>query len=79
MSEPQREATTDVTPGQEPGAGISDPETVVPGTLPPTREAATDAQLGDPGGYPHEPAGTVPPVPSDDPEADAARRHHDDP
>lgn len=56
MSEPQRKSMPGVTEGQEPGEGIADPATVVPGTVPPTSEAHETPQQGDPGGYPHEPA-----------------------
>jgi hypothetical protein len=66
MSEPQRSSKPGATPGQEPGAGISDPATVDGGTLA-AAEGAADPQRSDPGGYPHEPAESVPPVPADDP------------
>jgi hypothetical protein len=56
MSEPQRTSLPGATETEEPGEGIADPATVVPGTLPPTAEAHETPDQADPGGYPHEPA-----------------------
>lgn len=66
MSEPQRMSKPGATPGQEPGEGIADPATVAGGTLGKTPEAAADDRQADPGGYPHEPAPSVPAAPAEE-------------
>ncbi|MFP5334765.1 MAG: hypothetical protein ACLGIV_05560 [Actinomycetes bacterium] len=66
MSEPQRRSFDEATEGQEPGAGIADAATVEGGTVGSADRAAhASEQQVDPGGFPHEPAPSVPPVPTD--------------
>lgn len=66
MSEPQRKSFDEATEGQEPGAGIADPATVAGGTVSAADGAAhASEQQVDPGGFPHEPAPSVPAVPTD--------------
>lgn len=77
MSEPQRSSKPGATPGEEPGGGISDPDGVEGGTLPPTGAAASDAQAVDPGGYPHEPSDAVPANPADVREVTEAEHRED--
>jgi hypothetical protein len=66
MSEPLRRDIGEPTEGEEPRGGIADPATVEGGTLPPTSEAEASPQQGDPAGYPHAPADTVPKTPAEE-------------
>jgi len=75
MSEPQRKSFDEATPGQEPGGGIADPATVAGGTIDGADPAAhADEADVDPGGYPHDPARSVPGNPAD---TERSRRDRD--